>query len=175
VSQAAKQTVTISDGSDEDIDTSGTSKIYIATSDTGIFTYTTGNAPATANTGLSGGDLNVNSGRLHPAYAWLPSGQQHYWFCCDTGVIYSTDGAATWTKITKATLGNPTNTAGDDTPPTTSDLEEICVAFDPQDKRRVYVLRVTDATWNGSNAPRSFLYWTDDYGTTWSSVGIGAL
>lgn len=172
VAQAASQIVTISDGSDEDIATSGTSKIYIATSDTGIFTYTTGNAPATANTGLSGGDLNVNSGRLHPAYAWLGSSKQHYWFCCDTGVIYSTDGAATWNKITKTTLGDPTNTASDVSPPDTDDLDEICIQFDSQNKRRVYVLRVTDSAWNASFDARAFLYWSDDYGTAWSSFGI---
>lgn len=175
-SQAAKQEVTIIDGADEDLTlggSGGTSKVYIATSDTGIFTYTTGNAPATANAGLSGGDLNVNAGKLHPAYAWLPSSQQHYWFVCDTGVIYSTDGAATWNKITKAALGDPTNTAGDASPPDTNDLDEVALAFDPQDRDRVYVLRVTDATWNASNDPRAFLYWTDDYGATWTSFGIG--
>lgn len=166
VSQAAKQLVSIVDGSDEDISLT-TSKVYIATSDTGIFTYTSGNTPATANTGLSGGDLNVNSAVLHPTYA------NHYWFTCDTGVIFSTDGASTWNKITKATLGNPTNTAGDVSPPETDDLDEICIQFDPFDNRRVYVLRVTDSTWNGSNEARAFLYWSDDYGISWTSFGIG--
>lgn len=171
-SQAAKQQVTIIDGSDEDISDS-TQKVYIATSDTGIFTYTSGNAPATANTGLSGGDLNVNAGKLNPAYNHLDSDQHHYWFVCDTGVIYSTDGAATWNKITKATLGDPTNTAGDASPPDTDDLDEVSLDFDPTDRGRVYVLRVTNSTWNASNDPRAFLYWTDDYGATWSSFGLG--
>jgi hypothetical protein len=173
VSQPARQIVTISDDGDEDLESSGTSKIYIATADTGIFTYQTGDAPATANTGLSGGDLNVNAGRLHPAYVWLPSTQHHYWFVCDTGVIYSTDGASTWTKISKTDLGDPTNTAGDASPPDTDDLDEISLAFDTQNKRRVYVLRVTNSAWNASNVARAFLYWTDDYGSTWTSFGIG--
>ena len=166
VSQPAKQIVNI-------VDIQGINKIYIATSDTGIFTYLPGGTPVTANTGLSGGDLNVNDGRLNPWYSWLANNQHHYWFACDTGVIFSTDGAATWTKITKAAMGNPTNTAGDGTPPTTSDLDEIAIAFDPQDIQRVYCLRVTDSTWNASNDPRAFLYFTDDYGTTWTSFGIG--
>lgn len=165
-SQAAKQIVNI-------VDIQGISKIYIATSDTGIFTYLLGGTPVTANTGLSGGNLNVSMGRLNPHYKHLPVGQQHYWFACDTGVIFSTNGASTYTKITKATLGDPTNTAGDGSPPDTDDLDEIAIAFDPQDIRRVYLLRVTDATWNASFDPRAFLYWTDDYGVTWLSFGIG--
>jgi hypothetical protein len=152
---------------------SGIAKIYIATSDTGIFTYLPGGTPATANTGLSGGDLNVNSGRLNPHFANLPVGQQHYWQCNDNGIAFSVDGCATYTKITKATLGNPTNTAGDGSPPDTDDLDEVAVAFDPISIRRVYCLRVTDATWNASFAPRAFLYWTNDYGVTWLSFGVG--
>jgi len=151
----------------------GIAKVYIGTSDTGIFTYLPGGTPATANTGLSGGDLNVSMGRLNPNFAHLPVAQQHFWFACDTGVIFSVDGAATWSKITKATLGDPTNTAGDGSPPDTDDLDEISIAFDPQDIRRVYLLRATDSTWNASFDPRAFLYWTDDYGTTWTSFGIG--
>ena len=166
VSQPAKQIVNI-------VDIQGIAKVYIATSDTGIFTYLPGGTPVTANTGLSGGDLNVNDGRLNPWYSWLANNQHHYWMCNDNGIAFSTDGAATWTKITKATMGNPTNTAGDATPPTTSDLDEIAIAFDPQDIQRVYLLRVTDSTFNASNSPRAFLYFTDDYGTSWLSFGIG--
>jgi hypothetical protein len=165
-SQAAKKTVNI-------VDIQGISKVYIATSDTGMFTYLPGGSPTTANTGLSGGDLNINSGVLNPNYVHLSVSQHHYWFGCDTGVIYSTNGCSTYTKITKATLGDPTNTAGDASPPDTDDLDEIAIAFDPQDIRRVYLLRMTDATWNASNDPRAFLYWTDDYGVTWSSFGVG--
>ena len=151
----------------------GIAKVYIATSDTGIFTYVPGGTPVTANAGLSGGDLNVSMGRLNPNFANLPVAQQHYWFACDTGVIFSVDGAATWNKITKATLGDPTNTAGDGSPPDTDDLDEISIAFDPQDIRRVYVLRVTDPTWNASFDPRTFLYWSNDYGAAWFSFGVG--
>jgi hypothetical protein len=166
-SQPATLTIDIVDITD------GIAKIYIATSDTGIFAYLPGGTPVTANAGLSGGDLNSNSGRLNEHFQNLGVGQHHYWQCNDNGLAVSTDGAATYTKITKATLGDPTNTAGDGSPPDTDDLDEISVAFDPQDVRRVYLLRVTDATWNASFDPRAFLYWTDDYGATWSSFGIG--
>jgi len=166
-SQAATLTIDIVDIADS------IAKIYIATSDTGIFTYVPGGTPVTANTGLSGGDLNSNSGRLNEHFQGLPVGQQHYWQCNDNGLAVSIDGAATYTKITKATLGDPTNTAGDGSPPDTDDLDEISVAPDPQDIRRVYLLRVTDSTWNASFAPRAFLYWTDDYGVSWLSFGIG--
>lgn len=167
VSQPAKQIVHI-------VDVQGISKIYIATDDTGIFTYLPGGTPITANTGLSGGDLNVNDGRLNPSFSHLAVGSHHYWLANDNGLAFSTDGCATYTKITKATLGNPTNTAGDINPPTTTDLDEIALAFDPQDIRRVYLVRVTDSTWNASAQPRVFLYWTNNYGITWTSFGVGA-
>jgi hypothetical protein len=165
-SQASKQIVNI-------VDIQGMSKVYIATSDTGMFTYLPGGSPATANTGLSGGDLVGSSGRLNKNFAELPVGQQHYWQCNDNGLVYSVDGCATYTKITKATLGNPTNTAGDGSPPDTDDLDEIATAPCPQNIRRQYLLRRTNSTWNASFDPRAFLYWTDDYGITWSSFGIG--
>lgn len=164
-SQAAKQRVDI-------VDVQGMSKVYISTSNTGIFTYLPGGSPATANTGLSGGDLNVNDGKLNPHYKALAIGQHHYWLANDNGLAYSADGCATYTKITKATLGNPTNTAGDASPPTTTDLDEIQICYDPQDIRRVYVLRLTDSTWNASFDPRAYLYWSNDYGVSFSSTGI---
>lgn len=181
-SQAVTQLVTIVDDTDEEVvipvppaETPATSaRIYIATSDTGIFTYTPTNSPATANTGLSGGDLNVNMGKLNPYYANLGIGQHHYLMCNDNGIALSINGCTTYTKITKATLGDPTNTAGDVSPPDTDDLDEISITFDPQDINRIYCLRLTNSTWNASNDPRAYLYWSDDYGTTWLSFGIGA-
>jgi PKD repeat protein len=166
-SQAAKQIVNV-------VDIQGISKVYIATDDSGIFTYLPGGTPTAANTGLSGGDLNVNDGKLNLSLSQLAVSQHHYWQTNDNGIAFSVDGCATYTKITKATLGDPTNTAGDGSPPDTDDLDEIAIAFDPKDIRRVYLIRVTDATWNASFDPRVFLYWTDDYGATWSSFGIGA-
>jgi hypothetical protein len=165
-SQPAKQTVNI-------VDVQGIAKVYISTDDSGVFTYVPGGTPTAANTGLSGGDLNINDGRLNPHYRHLAVGQHHYWITNDNGLAYSVDGASTYTKITKATLGNPTNTAGDANPPTTTDLDEISLAFDPQDIKRVYLLRLTSTTWNASAQPRAFLYWSNNYGSTWSSFGIG--
>ena len=166
VSQPAKQIVNI-------VDIQGISKVYIATDDTGIFTYLPGGTPVTANTGLSGGDLNVNDGRLNPNFSHLAIGQHHYWITNDNGLAFSVNGCASYTKITKATLGNPTNTAGDGSPPDTDDLDEIALGYCPQDNRRVYLVRVTNATWNASFDPRVFLYFTDDYGTTWLNFGVG--
>ena len=166
VSQLAKIEINI-------VNTVGFGKAYIATSDTGLFTYLPGGTPAVSNTGLTGGNLNFASGRINPHFTHLGNAQHHYWACTDNGLVYSTDGGATWNAISAATLGNPTNTAGDASPPTTSDLDQVAVAFDPQDWQRVYCLRVTDSTWNASNPPRAFLYWSDNYGVSWSSVGIG--
>ena len=165
-SQAAKITITV-------VDTIGLGKVYIATDDTGLFTYLPGGTPATSNTGLTGDNLKFTSGKLNPHYAHLANAQHHYWAPTAAGVVYTDDGGTTWNLITAATLGNPTNTAGDGSPPTTSDLDQIAIAFDPQDIMRVYLLRATDSTWNAGNDPRVFRYLSDDYGVTWSSVGIG--
>lgn len=165
-SQAAKITIDI-------VDIIGIAKVYISTIDSGVFTYVPGGSPAVANTGLSGNDLIINKGRLNPHYAHLPITYQHYWIANGSGLAYSTDGCATYAKITNATMGDPTNTAGDGSPPDTDDLDTVAITFDPQDAKRVYVLRLTNSTWNASNDPRAFLYWTDDYGASWSSFGIG--
>jgi len=167
-SQAAKVTINI-------VDVLGVSRVYISTSDSGVFIYDPGGTPTAANTGLSGGDLNINMGILNPHYANLAKTQQHYWICNDNGLAFSTDGCTSYTKVTKATLGDPTNTAGDATPPETADLEEVAIGFDPQDTGRVYVLRSTDPTWDASNDPRKYLYFANDYGVSgiWLSFGIG--
>lgn len=157
------------------VDVQGISKIYILTDDSGVFVYVPGGTPVTANTGLSGGDLNGNSGRLNPHFKTLPVDQQHYAAVNDNGFIISVDGAGTYTKVTKATLGDPTNTAGDASPPTTNDLDEIAIAFDPQDVRRIYVARFTNATWNASFDPRVYLYWSNNFAETWLSFGVGVL
>ena len=164
-SQPAKQTVNI-------VDIQGIGKVYISTSDSGIFTYVPGGTPTAANTGLSGGDLNTNDGRLNEHYENL-SNSQHHWITNDNGLAFSVNGVSTYAKITKATLGDPTNTAGDASPPTTTDLDEISLGYCPQDINRVYLLRLTDSTWNASFDPRAFLYWTNDYGATWLNFGIG--
>ena len=140
-------------------------RCYIATIDGGVFILTPGGGdPAAANTGLTGNYLNVRSMRLHPAYKALPVGQQHIWLATESGVAYTIDGAASWNLISEATLGTPTNTAADGTPPTASDPDNIDIAFDPQDPGRVYLLRAT--------ATRAWIYYTDDYGATWSNTQV---
>jgi Neuraminidase (sialidase) len=105
---------------------------------------------------------------MHPAYKHLPTGQQHLWATTEDGVAYTTDGAANWTVISEATLGTPVNDAGDSPAPTAANLENIDLAFCPQDPRRVYVLR----TW--ASPKRTWLYKTDDYGATWVNAQVNA-
>lgn len=140
-------------------------RIYIGTSDAGVFISDNGSEPAASNSGLSGDDLKLRAVRLNPHTAESQAGDQHVWLCTATGLAYSTDGAATWTKISKADLGTPANTAGDDPAADTDDLDQIDLCFDPQDQQRVYVLRTT--------ATRAWLYYTDDYGATWSNEQVG--
>ena len=63
--------------------------------------------------------------------------------------------------------GVPVNTAEDDPAPATADLDQIDIAFDPQDGRRVYLLRVT------TTPERAWLYKSDDYGLSFSNTQIG--
>lgn len=144
-------------------------RLYIGTVDAGVFVSDNSGTPAASNSGLSGDDLKLRAIRLHPAYAELPAAQQHVWIVTKTGLAYSVDGAATWTKITEATLGTPANTAGDDPAPATGDLDQIDIAFDPQDERRIYLLR----TW--ASPKRAWIYFSEDYGVSWENYQIGEL
>lgn len=140
-------------------------RLYIGTTDAGVYYRDPGDSDVTAsNTGLTGGDLLLRSLRINPAYSDLPLGQQHLWACNENGVIYTTDGGATWTEISEATLGTPTNTAGDSPAPSASDPDNIDLWFDPTDPDRVYVLRTTST--------RTWLYWSDDYGDTWDNEQV---
>lgn len=150
-----------------DLGTDGANdRLYIGTTDDGLWIRSLSSI-ANSNSGLSGTDLNFRSVRLHPAYKDLAITKRHLWACTPNGVEYSTDGGATWTNISEATLGTPENEAADGTPPTATDPDNIDLWFDPQDDQRVYLLRTT--------ATRAWLYYTTDYGTTWSSEQVGAI
>lgn len=141
-------------------------RVYIGTTDGGLYILTT-TTLTQSNTGLTGNHTNFRSMRLHPEYRDLDSDQRHLWAATADGVAYSTDGGANWSVISKATLGTPENAAGDVTPPVTGDLDQIDLWFDPQDQDRVYLLRTT--------ATRSWLYYTDDYGASWSNEQVGVM
>jgi hypothetical protein len=141
-------------------------RLYIGTSDSGVFISDNGATPTASNSGLSGDDLDIRAIRVHPAYAGLPPGQQHVWLVTKTGLAYSTNGGSTWTTISEATLGTPTNGAADDPAPTASGLDQIDLAFDPQDDRRLYVVRFT------TSPRRAWLYMSDDYGANWSNTQV---
>lgn len=140
-------------------------RAYVGTTNGGLFILTPDGAVAAANTGLTGNHVNFRSVRLHPAYRELPAGQQHLWAATQDGLAYTVDGATSWTLIAKADLGTPENAAADSPAPATADLDQIDVWFDEQDAARVYALRTT--------ATRAWLYYTDDYGSSWSNEQIG--
>jgi len=139
-------------------------RVYIGTSDAGVFILTPTTGPTAANAGLTGDDLKLRTLRAHPAHADQQTERQHIWIATAAGLAYSVDGATTWTLIPAADLGTPENAAADDPAPATGDLDQIDLWFDPQDDRRVYVLRTT--------ATRTWLYYTDDYGGTWSNEQV---
>ena len=136
-------------------------RVYIGTTNNGVYLMDNGGTPAASNTGLTGDDLKLRTIRLNPHHQDNPAEEQHLWVCTAAGLAYSTDGGATFDTITKATMGAPVNSAADDPTPATADLDQIDLWFDPQEKRRVYVLRTT--------ATRAWVYYTDDYGATWDN------
>lgn len=140
-----------------------TDRLYVGTTDAGCFVVTASGVTQSIGS-LSGDDLKFRSLRLHPAYKNLPSTQHHLWAATKNGVAYSFDGATTWSTISKATLGTPTNDAGDGPAPATADLDQIDIAFDPQNKDAIYLLRTT--------ATRAWVYYSIDYGATWSNAQL---
>jgi hypothetical protein len=159
VSKDARQVVTI--------EPSNFQRVYIGTTDGGMFILTPTTGPTAANTGLTGNSTNFRAMRMHPAYKELATDKQHIWAATEDGVAFSVDGGENWTEITEPTLGTPTNDAADSPAPAAADPDNIDLAFDPQDKDRVYLLRTTI-----SPKKRTWLYTSDDYGTTWTNVQI---
>ena len=141
-------------------------RVYIPTTDLGVFVSDNGSTPAASNTGLSGDQLKLRALRVHPDYADLASNQQHVWIATKDGLSYSTDGAATWASINKTVLGVPANSAADSPAPASTDLDQIDLCFCPQDPRRVYLLRVT------TTPKRTWLYRSDDYGASWENTQV---
>jgi hypothetical protein len=142
-------------------------RAYIGTTDGGLYILTPDGVLAQSNTGLTGNHTNFRSVRLHPASKDWPVAIQHLWAATKDGVSYTIDGAANWNVISKATLGTPKNTAADDPAPGTNDLDQIDIAFDPQDASRVYLLRTKN-----SAPKRAWLYWTINYGATWQNEQV---
>jgi len=144
-------------------------RCYIGTDDGGLFILTPSGGPTANNTGLTGNHINFRSMRMHPAYRDLPTAQQHLWAATQDGVAFTVDGGANWSVISETTLGIPTNDAGDAPAPTAANPDNIDIGFDPQDQNRVYLVRTTT-----SPNDRTWLYKTDNYGTTWSNTQVSA-
>jgi hypothetical protein len=144
-------------------------RVYVGSIDLGVFVMVNGATPVASNTGLSGDQLKLRALRLHPAYADLTGDRQHVWIATKDGVSYSTDGAATWVNISKSDLGEPVNAVEDDPAPATADLDQLDICFDPQDQRRIYVVRFT------VSPERVWLYVSDTYGESWENDQVGVV
>ena len=141
-------------------------RAYVGTTDGGLYIISPVATNAQSNTGLTGNHANFRALRLHPIYRDREPSERHLWAATQDGIAYSTDGGANWSVISKATLGDPANDAGDGPAPVTADLDQIDLWFDPQDQDTIYVLRTT--------ATRVWLYKTTDYGATWTNVQVKA-
>ncbi len=150
----------------------GYKRLYVPTTDKGMFVIDPDGTVTQKNTGLSGSFLNFVSFDVNPQLEDFDSSKHVLIGATDGGFVYSIDGAENWSTVASASFPNPTNTAGDGSPPTSADLDEVGVAFDPQNINRWYLGRKTDPTWNATKDPRIFLYWTEDK-VTWTSFGIG--
>lgn len=142
-------------------------RVYIGTTDGGVFISDNGSDPIASNTGLSGDQLKVRSLRVNPHYMDLETDNQHIWIATVDGLSYSTDGAATWLNISKATMGEPVNDAADDPAPASADLLQTDVWFDPADSQRLYLQRYTITP-----EKRVWLYNSGDYGVTWENSQV---
>ncbi len=140
-------------------------RLYVGITDSGCWLRTATTAFAAANTGLSGADLNFREMVINPLTRDLGNANHHLVAATKNGVAYTFDGAANWLTVSKATLGDPVNTAGDGTPPVTADLDQIRVFFDPRLSQRVYCVR--------TKSNRAWLYYSDDYLASWNNVQIG--
>lgn len=129
----------------------------IGSTDGGPFQKGFGVTPTPKTGGLSGGYLNIRM--LH-----IDQTTGYTWICAPDGLAYSPDYGNNWVMINKEDLGEPTNTAGDSPAPTTDDLDQKDLCFDPSDSRRIYLLRTT--------ATRAWLYTSPDYGQTWSNTQV---
>lgn len=151
----------------------GFKRIYVGSTDKGMFVIDPDGTVTQKNTGLTGSFLNFVSFDVNPQLIDFVSSKHVVIGATDGGFVYTVDGAENWSTVASASLPNPTNTAGDASPPTSSDLDEVSVAFDPQNVHRWYLMRKTDSTWNATKDPRVFLYWTEDAAANWTSFGIG--
>jgi PKD repeat protein len=97
VSKDAKQVVTIEPNNFQ--------RVYIGTSDGGMYILTPAAGPTAANTGLTGNSTNFRAMRMHPAYKDLPTGNQHLWAATEDGVAYTTDGGDNWIPPMAVTTG----------------------------------------------------------------------
>jgi len=142
--------------------------LYLFTSDAGAFRKIGSATMTQQNSGLSGGNLNMLCGAINPYYNRVQS-LTHLWASTDNGLAFSTDGMTTWNLISKATMGNPTNSAGDASPPAVSDLDLTGdIIF--RSRRIVSVYCRTASAFGGT--ARSYVYHTFDYGATWQSEGL---
>lgn len=151
----------------------GFKRIYVGSTDKGMFVIDPDGTVTQKNTGLAGSFLNFVSFDVNPQLINFDVSKHVLIGATDGGFVYTVDGAENWNTVASASLPNPTNTAGDGSPPTSADLDEVSVAFDPQNVHRWYLMRKTDSTWNATKDPRIFLYWTDDAAENWTSFGIG--
>lgn len=142
----------------------GLGRAYIGTTDGGLYTILPGGDPVQQNDGLTGNHINFRSVRINSHFNDLPITSQHLWAATQDGVAYTVNGATGWNVISKATLGTPENAVSDSPAPATADLDQIEIWPDPQDYSRIYLLRTT--------ATRSWLYYTDDYGSTWTNQQV---
>lgn len=109
------------------------------------------------NTGLTGNWLNVRDMKMDPFTKYGPVGTRHIWIATQAGIAHSEDDMDTWTLYEDMPV--PSNEKGDTPAPAVSDLDWFCVTFNPEYPEEVYTLAGTTT--------RAWVYWTENYGTTW--------
>lgn len=140
-------------------DMDGLGYFYTGTTDVGPY-YVDSAGAADISENLTGDWLKLRSLKLHPQFRSLTRSLQHIWIATAAGIALSDNGGTDdWTLFTLAAMGEPNNA----TTETSADLDVIDLAFDPTDWKTIAVFRT--ATGTGV----SWLYVTNDYGTTWTN------
>ena len=133
-------------------------EMYVGHKDSGPYYFSTAGAWISKATGLTGNWLNIRCMRMNPFKKYGALGSREIWVATQAGVAYSIDDMATWTQITMPT---PRNTADDSPAPQVTDLDWYSISFNPMYEDEIFILAGT--------ATRSWVYWTEDSGTTWDS------
>lgn len=147
-----------SDNADEPATGAG---VYVGTLTGVYYSEDSGQSWTALNAGLSGDALLVRDFTQDPVTYGAGTANRTLWVATDDGPYITTNGGGTWTQKLPGTVSNAWS---DGTAPTVADLTFHAVQF-------AGAKLFTIARWtNGSGEERSWIFYTEDAGETWTEV-----